>query len=163
MKLKWIYWVSTGLLAAIALGLLLAFALERRHVSQLEANHSGSLKTMNEIQGIGRLKIHDGKLEEFKRIASQFMQVVRTKDTGTLQYELYFNEDQTECIVLERYRDVQSMLQHQNNIGGLMDALLKTCTVSSEVCATATPELIKALEGSPVRLFRPYQEQRRRS
>ncbi len=25
MKLKWIYWVSTGLLAAIALGLLLAF------------------------------------------------------------------------------------------------------------------------------------------
>ena len=112
---------------------------------------------MNEIQGIARLQIHGGKLEEFKRVASQCMQVVRTKDTGTLQYELYFDEDRTECIVLERYRDVQSMLQHQNNIGGLMDALLKTCTVSSEVCATATPELIKALEGSPVRLFRPYQ------
>src|SRR5260221_10076796 len=73
---------------------------------------------MTEIQGIARLKIHDGKLEEFKRVASQCMQVVRTKDTGTLQYELYFNEDQTECIVLERYRDVQSMLQRQSNIGG---------------------------------------------
>ncbi len=24
---------------------------------------------MNEIQGIARLKIHDGKLEEFKRVA----------------------------------------------------------------------------------------------
>jgi len=70
---------------------------------------------MNEIQGIARLKIHDGKLEEFKRAASQCMQVVRTKDTGTLQYELYFNEDQTECLVLERYRDVQALLQHQNN------------------------------------------------
>jgi len=112
---------------------------------------------MNEIQGIARLQIHGGKLEEFKRVASQCMQVVRTKDTGTLQYELYFNEDQTECIVLERYRDVQSMLQHQNNIGGLMDALLKTCTGSGVACGKATTELIKALEGSPVRLFRPYQ------
>ncbi len=112
---------------------------------------------MNEIQGIARLKIHDGKLEEFKRAASQCMQVVRTKDTGTLQYELYFNEDQTECLVLERYRDVQALLQHQNNIGGLMGTLLETCTGSGEACGKATPELIKALEGSPVRLSTPYQ------
>ena len=112
---------------------------------------------MNEIQGIARLKIHDGKLEEFKRAASQCMQVVRTKDTGTLRYELYFNEDQTECLVLERYRDVQALLQHQNNIGGLMGTLLETCTGSGDACGKATPELIKALEGSPVRLFTPYQ------
>ena len=102
---------------------------------------------MDEIQGIGRLKIHHGKLAEFKRVASQCMQVARTKDTGTLQYELYFNEDQTECIVLERYRDVQALLEHANHVGGLMDALLKTCTVSSDVCATATPELMKVLDG----------------
>ena len=112
---------------------------------------------MTEIQGIGRLKIHDGKLEEFKRVASQFMQVVREKDAGTLQYELFLNEDQTECLVLERYRDVQSMLQHQHNLGGLMGALLETCTASGEACGRATPELSKALKGSPVRLFSPYQ------
>ena len=57
---------------------------------------------MNEIQGIARLKILDGKLEEFKRVASQCMQVARMKDTGTLRYELYFSEDQTECLVLEK-------------------------------------------------------------
>jgi quinol monooxygenase YgiN len=112
---------------------------------------------MKEIQGIARLKIHDGKLEEFKRVASQCMQVARAKDTGTLQYELYFNEDQSECLVLERYRDLQSLLQHHNNLGGLMAALLETCTGSGEACGEATPELIKALEGSPVRLFTPYQ------
>jgi hypothetical protein len=38
-----------------------------------------------------------------------------------------------------------------------MDAMLKTCTGSGEVCGNATPELIKALEGSPVRLFSPFQ------
>ena len=112
---------------------------------------------MNEIQGIARLKIHDGKLEEFKRVASQCMEVVRTKDTGTLQYELYFNQDQTECLVLERYRNSQSLMDHHRNIGTLMDDMLKTCTGHGEVCGNATPELAKALEGSPVRLFTPYQ------
>ena len=111
---------------------------------------------MSEIQGIARLKIADGKLEEFKRVASQFMQVVRTKDTGTLQYELYFNDAQTECLVFERYRDVESLLQHQKNIGGLVSALLETSTGSSVACGKATPELIEALEGSPVQLFTPY-------
>jgi quinol monooxygenase YgiN len=111
---------------------------------------------MNEIQGVARLKINDGKLDEFKWIATKFMQIVRTKDTGTLQYELYFNQAQTECLVLERYRDLLSLLQHQNNIGGLMAALLETSTGSSVACGKATPELIKALEGSPVQLFTPY-------
>jgi quinol monooxygenase YgiN len=150
MKRRWIYWVSMGLLAAICLG---AGALYGR---RRESNDSMSVNTMNEIQGVGRLKIHDGNLEEFKHVASQFMQVVRTKDAGTLQYELYFNSDQTECLVLEKYRDVQSLLEHQKNVSGLMDALLKTCTVSSVVCGTATPELVKALGGSPVPLFSPY-------
>ena len=63
------------------------------------------MNTRREIQGIGGLKIHDGKLEEFQRVASRFIEVTRTE--GTLQYELYFNSDQTECIVLERYRDVR--------------------------------------------------------
>ena len=112
---------------------------------------------MSEIYGIARLKIADGKLQEFKRVASQFMQVVRTKDTGTLQYELYLNDTQTECLVFERYRDVQSLLQHQQNVGGLMSALAETSTGSGVACGKATPELIKALEGSPVQLFTPYQ------
>jgi hypothetical protein len=42
---------------------------------------------MSELQCVARLKIHDGKLDEFKRLA----ELVRTKDTGTLQYELYIS------------------------------------------------------------------------
>ena len=144
---------------AAAAGVLGNLANERAFAAEdlnRERTRTRTLKAMNEIQGIGRLKIHDGKLEEFKRVASQCMQVVRTKDTGTLQYELYFNEDQTECLVLERYRDFQSMQEHQKNIGGLMGALLKTCAGSGEVCGTATPELVKAFAGSPMRLFSPY-------
>jgi quinol monooxygenase YgiN len=112
---------------------------------------------MTEIQGIGRVTIRDGRLEEFKRVVSRFMEVVRTKDTGTLQYELYFNEDETECVVLERYRDLQALLEHHAHVGGLMNALVETCTLVSDVCGMPTPELVEALAGSPVRLLRPYQ------
>jgi len=37
-------------------------------------------------------------------------ELVRTNDTGTLQYEMYFNRDNTECLVFERYRDSQALL-----------------------------------------------------
>jgi hypothetical protein len=40
---------------------------------------------VSELLGIARFKIHEGKLEEFKRLSAQCMGIVRTKDTGTLQ------------------------------------------------------------------------------
>src|SRR5256885_12809588 len=73
---------------------------------------------MSELQCVARLKIHDGKLDEFKRLAAKCAELVRTKDTGTLQYELYFNSDNTECLVFERYRDSQALLDHHKNLGG---------------------------------------------
>jgi quinol monooxygenase YgiN len=42
---------------------------------------------VSELQGIARFKFHEGKLEEFKRLSAQAMEIVRTKDTGTLQYD----------------------------------------------------------------------------
>ena len=42
----------------------------------------------NEIHGTSQIRIHDGKLEEYKRLAAQCVEIVRTKDTGTLEYDL---------------------------------------------------------------------------
>jgi quinol monooxygenase YgiN len=72
---------------------------------------------MSELLCIARLKIHHGKLDEFKHLAARCVELVRTKDTGTLQYESYFNSDNTECLVFERYRDSQALLDHHKNLG----------------------------------------------
>jgi len=69
---------------------------------------------MSELQCVARLKIHDGKLDEFKRLAAKCAEL-RTKDTGTLQYELYFNSDNTECLVFERYRDSRALVKPRRN------------------------------------------------
>src|SRR5215210_6558088 len=84
---------------------------------------------MSELVGIARFKFHEGKLEEFKRLSAQAMEIVRTRDTGTLQYDIYFNEDQSECVVLERYRDSEAAIEHASNLGDLFGAVLATVTV----------------------------------
>ena len=111
---------------------------------------------MSELQSVARLKIHDGKLDEFKRLAAKCAELVRTKDTGTLQYELYFNSDNTECLVFERYRDSQALLDHHKNLGDTMAAILQTCSASGEICGTPSPELIEQLKDSPVQVYKPF-------
>ena len=111
---------------------------------------------MSELQCVARLKIHDGKLDEFMRLAAKCVELVRTKDTGTLQYELYFNSDNTECLVFERYRDSQALLDHHKNLGDTMAAILQTCSGSGEICGTPNPELIAQLKDSPGQVYTPF-------
>ncbi len=112
---------------------------------------------MSELQGVARFTFHEGKLEEFKRLSAQCMEIVRTKDTGTLQYDIYFNDDQSECIVLERYRDSEALIEHAAHIGDLMDAIVATGSVSGELLGEPSIELRAKVADGPVRLFTPYQ------
>jgi quinol monooxygenase YgiN len=112
---------------------------------------------VSELQGIARFKIHKGKLDEFKRLSAQCMEIVRTEDTGTLQYETYFNDDQSECIVLERYRDSEALIEHFTYIGDLMEAIVATGSVSGELLGEPSAELRARMADSEVRLFMPFQ------
>ncbi len=112
---------------------------------------------MSELQGIGRFKFHEGQLEQFKRLAAQCMEIVRAKDTGTLQYDMYFNEDQSECVVLERYRDSDALIEHAVHLGDLGPAILATGWVSGELLGEPSAELRAKVVGGGVRLVTPYQ------
>ncbi len=111
---------------------------------------------MSEIQGIARQKIHPGKLDEFKRLASECIRVVREKDTGTLQYDFYFNADETECIVVERYRDSAALQEHLQNLGDLMGKVMAICTTTGEVLGEPSPELAKGLAEFGVPVYKPF-------
>lgn len=54
---------------------------------------------MNELQITARLRIHDGKLDQFRTHAKACMESTRAKDERTLQYDWFINEDGTECVV----------------------------------------------------------------
>jgi quinol monooxygenase YgiN len=110
-------------------------------VDRQPATQSPEAGAVSELQGIARFKFHEGKLEEFKRLSAQAMEIVRTKDTGTLQYEIYFNDDQSEAIVLERYRDSEALIEHTANFRDLGPAILATGSVSGELLGEPSAEL----------------------
>lgn len=116
-------------------------------------------RAIGELQGIARFRFREGKAEEFKRLSAQAMEIVKSKDTGTLQYDLYFNEDQSECMVLERFRDSEALIEHTDHLGDLMEPILATVTVvHGELLGEPSAELRERLAGSEVPvLFLPYQ------
>ncbi|HEV3472470.1 MAG TPA: antibiotic biosynthesis monooxygenase [Actinomycetota bacterium] len=113
---------------------------------------------MSELMGIVRIKFHEGKLDEFKRLSVECMEIVRAKDPGTLQYDTYFNDDESEAIVVERFTDSEALVQHSANLAPLMEAILATGSFSGELLGEPSEEIRARLAGSDVpQLFTPWQ------
>jgi quinol monooxygenase YgiN len=111
---------------------------------------------VSELQGISQIRLREGNLEEFKRLSDQFMEIVRTKDTGTLQFAIYFNDDESECIVLERYRDYEALMEHGAHIGELAQEIVAAGSVTSVCLGEPSAVLSEQLAGSAIQLFTPY-------
>ena len=112
---------------------------------------------MAELQGIVRFQFHPGKVEEFKRLSAECLEVVRAEDDGTLQYDTNFNSDESEAIVLERFRDSDALVLHGENMAPLMESIMATGSVSGELLGDLSEELQAQMTGSPVGLFTLWQ------
>jgi len=112
---------------------------------------------MSQLQVTARLSINDGKLAEFKGVAARCMESVRTKDTGTLQYDWFLNSDGTECVVRETYRDSEAVFEHMGNLGETLGELLSLCTMELEVYGTPSQALIDATAEMGPSIYAPYQ------
>ena len=112
---------------------------------------------MGELQGIVRFTFHADKIDEFKRLSAKCLEIVRAKDVGTLQYDTYFNQDESEAIVLERFRDSDALILHAQNMAPLMESIMATGTVSGELLGDLSEELRAQMDGAPVGLFTLYQ------
>ena len=112
---------------------------------------------MGELQGIVRFTFHDGKVEEFKRLSAECLQIVQAQDDGTLQYDTYFNADESEAIVLERFRDADALILHSENMAPFMEPIMATGSVSGELLGDLSDDLRAQMEGSPVGLFMLHQ------
>lgn len=66
-------------------------------------------------------KIHEGKLEEMRRMCEQFVEKTRT-EAKVLFYGFSFNGDQMHC--REGYQDAEGLLVHLENVGELFKQAL---------------------------------------
>jgi hypothetical protein len=101
--------------------------------------------------------------EEYLRLSEQARELVLANEPGTLQYDLYLNADQSECVVIERYRDSEAAMAHAENVGHLFGEVLATVSiVHGELLGEPSDELKARLAGTDVpALFTPYLSMRR--
>ena len=113
---------------------------------------------MSELLGIARFKFHEGKREEYLRLSDQAREIVRAKEPGTLQYDMFLNDDRSEVMIIERYRDSGAAIAHAENLGHLFAAVLATVEViHGELLGEPSAELRAKLAGSEVPVvFTPY-------
>ena len=73
------------------------------------------------------VKIRPGKLEAFRAIVREQIESA-AREEGTLQYEWYFNADNTVCHTYERYRDSDAVIAHAGTFGSrFAERFLQLC------------------------------------
>ncbi|HXZ70634.1 MAG TPA: hypothetical protein VEH31_07170 [Streptosporangiaceae bacterium] len=74
---------------------------------------------MANLEVHAHLKIRPGQLEGFRVQVAELMRLTREKDTQTIRYDWFINEDGTECEVHEAYLSEQGLIEHNAHV---MDA-----------------------------------------
>jgi quinol monooxygenase YgiN len=78
---------------------------------------------MSHFEVRARLKVREGKLDQFKQQAAEMMRQTREKDTGTLAYDWFLSSDGTECEVREAYLSADDLVDHAFHVREARDAL----------------------------------------
>jgi quinol monooxygenase YgiN len=112
---------------------------------------------MSQLQVTARLTVHEGKLDEFKSVAQACIASVREKDSGTEQYDWFFNEDRSVCVVRETYASSDAVLEHIGNLGDLMGQLLGAADMELEIFGDPSAELKEAAAGLAPKVYSPFQ------
>lgn len=112
---------------------------------------------MSKLQISARFKIHPGKVDAFKATAKACLACVREKEKDALQYDWFFNQDETECVVRETYADSDALLAHIGGLGELMGDLLASADLFVELYGKPSEALVQATEGMAIEVFDSYQ------
>ena len=102
-------------------------------------------ETMSKIQASAKMKIPSGMLEEYKQQVAEYIRQIKEKDTGTLQFDWFINNDKTECEIRETYASSESALAHQEHLRELQEIIFKKfgTPYSVVIYGNPSPELLE--------------------
>jgi quinol monooxygenase YgiN len=77
---------------------------------------------IDHVPVIARVKVRPGQLEGFKTQAAEILRLAQEKDTQTLRYDWFLNEDKTDCEVHEAYLSEEGLIEHSQHVVEVRDA-----------------------------------------
>ena len=66
------------------------------------------------------------------------------------------SDDESECVIYERYRDSAAVIDHGSHVGEIMLAIFAAGSGPSALLGEPSAELAAMTAGSPVTVFRPF-------
>lgn len=100
--------------------------------------------------------IANDKLDQFTALAKDAVVAVRG-EAGALQYDWFLSDDQTKCVVLERYASSEAVLAHLANAGALIGQLAGLGGgLAIEVFGDVSPELRQALAATAPPIYASF-------
>jgi len=133
-------------LIAISLLVLTGCAADR---ASLDDNSPRSAAASASIHWLLELELHPERVADFKVLMGEMVALAETQPS-TLVYEWYFNEDNSRCIINERYRDSTALIDHMAASGPYAERFLAAATISRLTILgdidTATRAALEALQ-----------------
>jgi quinol monooxygenase YgiN len=77
------------------------------------------------LEVIARMKLRPGQLDGFKAQAAELIRLTEEKDTRTLRYDWFVDEDGVECEVHEAYLSAEGLVEHNTHIMEARTALFR--------------------------------------
>ncbi len=102
---------------------------------------------MNKLHVSARMKIREGKLEGFKKQAAECIRQTKEKDTGTIQYDWFISNNQTECEIREVYESSEALVEHKQNLREALGSLFEKFAYDHTVTLYGDPSP-QLLEGA---------------
>ena len=102
-------------------------------------------------------RIAPDRLDEFKDLAARALELTRGEE-ATLQYDWYFSEDETKCVVRETYANSEAVLAHMANMGDLIGQIAELGGgLEVEAFGAPSAELLEAAASLGPTVYRFFQ------
>ena len=102
-------------------------------------------------------RIPSENLDEFKRLAAEALKVT-AEDPGVLQYDWFFNDDESKCVVRETYADSDAVLTHLDAVGDLLGKIIEVGGgIEIEVFGDPSDALLKATKALQPTIYSYFQ------
>jgi hypothetical protein len=113
---------------------------------------------MKQLQVTGTLpQIPKDNLEEFKRLAREAL-AATADDPGVLQYDWFFNHEESKCVIRETYADSNAVLTHLGLVGDLLGKIIEVGGgMEIEVFGEPSDALLKATETLQLTIYSYFQ------
>jgi quinol monooxygenase YgiN len=113
---------------------------------------------VEQIQVTARFpQIAKENLDEFKRLAGDALKVT-SEDPGVPQYDWFFSQDETTCVVRETYAGSEAVLAHVAMVGEALGTLIELGGgVEIEVFGSPSDELLEAISAMQPRVYSYFQ------